>query len=142
MTRRTILLTTGVLLALGGLAAFLTLQGLEDADRWSSVLSLFFTVAGFLLTAGGLFAARPAQSADRATAGGSIHQIKGVAGDVTIGTAPATAPPSAATPAAGTGTADQSAVGASTGGDLTQIEGVGGSVRITPVTHAAPDSTP
>ncbi|MFJ9579990.1 hypothetical protein ACIRQF_26835 [Streptomyces sp. NPDC101191] len=134
MTRRAILISVGAVVALGGLAAFLVLQGLDDADKWSSVLSLFFTVAGFLLTVAGLLSGRPAQSADDATAQGSVHQIRGVAGDVVIGRRSPTPAPSPA----GTGTspqpgqAAQSARGVRTGGDLPQVDGVGGSVRIDP----------
>ncbi|MGW4159308.1 hypothetical protein [Streptomyces sp. NPDC004788] len=134
MTKRMWFLAVGTVLALGGLAVFLVLRGLDEADKWSSVLSLFFTVAGFALAVAGFFAGGAAgQSADGAVAGGSLRQIRGVKGDVVLtagggggGTAPA-APPSPAGPGAGGGS--QSARGARTGGDLTQIDGVDGSVR-------------
>ncbi|MFF5976282.1 hypothetical protein ACFY7C_32730 [Streptomyces sp. NPDC012769] len=138
MTKRLWFLAVGTVLALGGLAVFLTLRGLDAADKWSSVLSLFFTVAGFALALAGMVGRGPAQSADGAVAGGALRQIRGVSGDVVIttggpaGNAPAPGPASA--PAPGQGGGAQSAQGARTGGDLTQIDGVDGSVRIRPET--------
>ncbi|MEV5973212.1 hypothetical protein [Streptomyces sp. NPDC051921] len=133
MTRRMILMGIGAVAALGGLAAFLVLQGLDAADKWSSVLSLFFTIAGFALALAGFLSRGPAQSADQAAAGGSVHQIRNVTGDVTLrgGAAPAV-PTTPASPASGPGGGTQSAQGARAGGDLHQIDGVGGSVRIEP----------
>ncbi|MFC9796178.1 hypothetical protein ACFVJI_26505 [Streptomyces sp. NPDC127584] len=146
MTRRVMLIVVGGFLALGGLAAFLVLQGLDAADKWSSVLSLFFTVAGFALTAFGLVNRPSAQSADRAATGGSLHQIRNVTGDVVIRTgggpgtppAPAAPPTPAAAATEGQGGGTQSADGARTAGDLHQIDGVGGSVRVEPPTSTAP----
>ncbi|MFD0370898.1 hypothetical protein [Streptomyces sp. NPDC127114] len=126
-------MVVGAVAALGGLAAFLVLQGLDAADKWSSVLSLFFTIAGFALALAGFLSRGPAQSANEAVAGGSVHQIRNVTGDVTIrrGTAPA-APTTPTAPATGHGGGTQSAHGARAGGDLHQIDGVGGSVHIEP----------
>ncbi|MGW2301549.1 hypothetical protein [Streptomyces sp. NPDC001809] len=139
MTRRGALIAVGGFLALGGLAAFLVLQGLDAADKWSSVLSLFFTVAGFALTAFGLFNRPSAQSADRATTGGSLHQIRNVTGDVVIRAGGGTGtPPAPAAVTEGQGGGTQSAHGARTAGDLHQIDGVGGSVRVEPPTSATP----
>ncbi|MFD7977850.1 hypothetical protein [Streptomyces sp. NPDC059071] len=140
MTKRLLLTAVGAVLAVGGLAAFLVLQGLDAADKWSSVLSLFFTVAGFALAlAGFLDRGTAAQSADGAVTGGSLHQIRNVTGDVVVTGAGAAATPSAANPQAsasasadGRGGGAQSAQGARTGGDLHQIDGVGGTVRIEP----------
>ncbi|MFE5945820.1 hypothetical protein [Streptomyces sp. NPDC056480] len=142
MTKRVMLLAVGGFLALGGLAAFLVLQGLDAADKWSSVLSLFFTVAGFALTAVGLLNRPSAQSADRAATGGSLHQIRNVTGDVVIrtggGTGTPPTPTTPATPTEGQGGGTQSAHGARTAGDLHQIDGVGGSVRVEPPTSSTP----
>ncbi|MFJ7988222.1 hypothetical protein [Streptomyces sp. NPDC096351] len=140
MTRRVMLIAVGGFLALGGLAAFLVLQGLDAADKWSSVLSLFFTVAGFALTAFGLFNRPAAQSADRATTGGSLHQIRNVTGDVVIrtGGGTGTPPTPAGAPTEGQGGGTQSAHGARTAGELHQIDGVGGSVRVEPPTSPTP----
>ncbi|MET9954677.1 hypothetical protein ABZ135_24465 [Streptomyces sp. NPDC006339] len=134
MTKRLWFLVVGTVLALGGLAVFLTLRGLDAADKWSSVLSLFFTVAGFALALAGMVGRGPAQSADGAVAGGALRQIRGVKGDVTItgGGASGTPPSSTSVPAPGQGGGTQSAQSARTGGDLTQIDGVDGSVRIQP----------
>ncbi|MEU3480664.1 hypothetical protein ACI2LO_13075 [Streptomyces sp. NPDC033754] len=135
MTKRVLLTAVGALLALAGLAAFLVLQGLDEADKWSSVLSLFFTVAGFALALAGFVSRGPAQSADHAVTGGSLRQVRNVTGDVVItaggsgtGAVPTTAP------AEGQGGGAQSAHGARTAGDLHQIDGVGGTVRIEPPT--------
>ncbi|MFC9702884.1 hypothetical protein ACFTWD_19550 [Streptomyces sp. NPDC056943] len=140
MTKRVLCTVVGGLLALGGLAAFLVLQGLDEADKWSSVLSLFFTVAGFALALAGFATRGPAQSADHAVTGGSLHQVRNVTGDVVItagGGGTSTPPAPAAAPAEGQGGGTQSAHGARTAGDLHQIDGVGGAVRIEPPT---PDS--
>ncbi|MEU3688831.1 hypothetical protein [Streptomyces narbonensis] len=139
MTKRLLLTVIGAVLALGGLAAFLVLQGLDAADKWSSVLSLFFTVAGFALALAGFVTRGTTQSADQAVAGGSLHQIRNVTGDVVItsGGGGTGALPTAA-PAEGQGVGTQSAHGARTAGDLHQIDGVGGSVRIEPSTRSAP----
>ncbi|MFJ5831261.1 hypothetical protein [Streptomyces sp. NPDC093089] len=139
MTKRVVLTLVGAVLALGGLAVFLVLQGLDAADKWSSVLSLFFTVAGFALTLVGLLNRGPAQSADHAVTGGSLHQITHVKGDVVItsGGGGTGSPPTAA-PAEGQGGGTQSAHGVRTAGDLHQIDGVGGSVHIEPPTSSTP----
>ncbi|MEU3747643.1 MULTISPECIES: hypothetical protein [Streptomyces] len=135
-------MSVGALLALGGLAAFLVLQGLDAADKWSSVLSLFFTVAGFALAVAGFVARGTTQSADRTVTGGSLHQIRNVTGDVVItsggGSGTSTPAPPAAPAEGQGGGGTQSAHGARTAGDLHQIDGVGGSVRIEPPTSSTP----
>ncbi|PRH78009.1 hypothetical protein C6N75_17140, partial [Streptomyces solincola] len=95
--RRSWLIGTGALLVLAGLGAFFAFQGLDRADKWASVLGLFVGVAGLALAVYG--ARAPGQSADGATAGGSINQVRGVAGDVTIGAPrPSSPPPPGSTP--------------------------------------------
>ncbi|MDV5144578.1 hypothetical protein R1T08_10130 [Streptomyces sp. SBC-4] len=133
MTKRVLLTAVGAILALGGLAAFLVLQGLDAADKWSSVLSLFFTVAGFALALAGFVTRGSAQTADHAVTGGSLHQIRNVTGDVVITAGGGTgSAPAATAPAEGQGGGTQSAHGARTAGDVHQIDGVDGSVRIEP----------
>ncbi|MFF1509435.1 hypothetical protein [Streptomyces sp. NPDC058326] len=133
MTKRLLLTVIGVVLSLGGLAGFLVLQGLDEADKWSSVLSLFFTVAGFALALAGFVTRGSTQSADHAVTGGSLHQIRNVTGDVVIAGAGGTGgTPSTAPPAEGPGGGTQSAHGVRTAGDVHQIDGVDGSVRIEP----------
>ncbi|MGV9689882.1 hypothetical protein ACWDUX_12280 [Streptomyces sp. NPDC003444] len=131
-----VLTIVGAVLALGGLATFLALQGLDAADKWSSVLSLFFTAAGFVLALVGLFARGSQQSADHAVTGGSLHQVRNVTGDVVItaGSGGTAAPPAPAPADGQGGGGTQSAHGARTAGDLHQIDGVGGSVRVEPPT--------
>ncbi|MFD3660590.1 hypothetical protein ACFWVF_08290 [Streptomyces sp. NPDC058659] len=139
MTKRLLLIAVGAIVALGGLAAFLVLKGLDEADKWSSVVSLFFTVAGFALALAGLVTRGSAQTADHAVTGGSLHQVRNVTGDVVItGGGGGTGTPPTAAPAEGQGGGTQSAHGARTAGDLHQIDGVGGSVRIEPPTPSAP----
>ncbi|MFE9137398.1 hypothetical protein [Streptomyces sp. NPDC007355] len=135
-----VLIAVGAVVALGGLVTFLVLKGLDAADKWSSVLSLFFTIGGFALAATTAFLTRAsAQSADHAVTGGGLHQVRNVQGDVVItaGGPAAAVPPPAVPPADGQGGGTQSAHGARTGGGLHQVDGVGGSVRIEP-----PDPTP
>ncbi|MFD0152560.1 hypothetical protein ACWGQ4_02265 [Streptomyces sp. NPDC055721] len=134
MTKRVLCTAVGGVTALGGLAAFLVLQGLDEADKWSSVLSLFFTVAGFALALAGFATRGPAQSADHAVTGGSLHQVRNVTGDVVITAGGATGgTPPATPPAEGQGSGStQSAHGARAAGDVHQIDGVDGSVRIEP----------
>ncbi|MFB7590635.1 hypothetical protein [Streptomyces sp. NPDC056169] len=134
MTKRLLCTVIGGITALGGLAAFLVLQGLDEADKWSSVLSLFFTVAGFALALAGFVPRGSTQSADHAVTGGALHQIRNVTGDVVItgGGATGSTPP-ATPPAEGQGSGStQSAHGARAAGDVHQIDGVDGSVRIEP----------
>ncbi|MFJ7129921.1 hypothetical protein [Streptomyces sp. NPDC098101] len=140
MTKRVLLMLVGGVAALGGLATFLVLQGLDAADKWSSVLSLFFTVAGFALALVGLFSRGSQQSADHAVTGGSLHQVRNVTGDVVItaGSGGGTAAPPTAASAEGQGGGTQSAHGARTAGDLHQIDGVGGSVRVEPPAPPTP----
>ncbi|WP_411077691.1 hypothetical protein [Streptomyces sp. cmx-10-25] len=127
-----------LLMLVGGIAAFLVLQGLDAADKWSSVLSPFFTAAGFVLTLVGLFARGSRQSADHAVTGGSLHQVRNVTGDVVIRAGGGKVAPPTAAPAEGQGGGTQSAHGARTAGDLHQIDGVGGSVRVEPPASSAP----
>ncbi|MGW9450391.1 hypothetical protein [Streptomyces sp. NPDC055632] len=138
MTKRVLLMLVGGVVALGGLATFLVLQGLDAADKWSSVLSLFFTVAGFVLTLVGLFARGSQQSADHAVTGGSLYQVRNVTSDVVIRTGGGAAAPPTAAPAEGQGGGTQSAHGARTAGGLHQIDGVGGSVRVEPPASSTP----
>ncbi|GAA2118184.1 hypothetical protein GCM10009759_65270 [Kitasatospora saccharophila] len=50
MTNWQLLRWAGAITGTIGLALFMTLLGLDRADKLSSVLSLFFTVAGFVLS--------------------------------------------------------------------------------------------
>jgi hypothetical protein len=133
--RRPALVWTGAALAVGSLAVFLWLQGLERANQWSSVLSLFLTIAGSLLSLAGLTGRRsPAsgrQSADGASAGGSVQLVRNVGGDVVItGTVPAGRPAAPQGSAVPPSTEGQSTQGTQAGGGISQVDGIGGSVRI------------
>ncbi|WBB75576.1 hypothetical protein O7602_08735 [Micromonospora sp. WMMD1128] len=127
-----------------GLGAFLAVQDLDRANKWSGVFGLFLTLAGVGLSAYGLFGARRAaggQSVDDSVVGGGVTQVRGVRGDVRIGgSAPATGSPSAPTApppsAAGMGAGGvpagdgQSVTRSWAAGPVRQVDGVGGDVDI------------
>lgn len=122
-----------------GLAVFLTLQGLERADQWSSVLSLFLTLAGLVLSVVGFTRQGPSaggQSADGARVGGSVRLIRNVRGhDVIINDVPprrADRPPSRPASTEPGPEGSQSSRGASVGGDVVHIDDVSatGTLRI------------
>ncbi|MEU6483097.1 hypothetical protein [Streptomyces sp. NPDC046887] len=131
--RRRWLIGAGAVLVLAGLVVFFVFQGLDRADKWGGVgsfllgsgLAVYGLRAGDSSDGGG-------QSADGATAGGSINQVRGVQGDLTIGGSPSAVPPpptGATDPPPPTG-GGQSARGARAGGGINQVDGVGGSARI------------
>ncbi|MEU6060000.1 hypothetical protein [Streptomyces sp. NPDC047097] len=131
--RRRWLIGAGAALVLAGLVVFFVFQGLDRADKWAGVgsflLGLGLAVYGLQ---GGNSPDGGGQSADGATAGGSINQVRGVAGDLTIGGSRPVPPPppaGAAPPPPPTG-GGQSARGARAGGGLNQVDGVGGSANI------------
>lgn len=137
MTRWRVVAWVGAGVAVAGLAAFLALQGLGQADQWSSVLSLFFTAGGTALSIVSYVQDRRAsgvQSADGASVGGAMHQVRGVRGNVVIrASTPTGAGLSPAPVAMSPGSAveeGQSARGAQVSGDITQVDGVRGSLHI------------
>ncbi|MFD7677100.1 hypothetical protein [Streptomyces sp. NPDC060187] len=89
------------------LAVFLALVGLDRADKWSSVLSLFFSAAGFVLAVIGHFQQRrgparpPVPTARRGSIAANGDVEESYATDT--GPAPGAAAGSSAAPAAGTG---------------------------------------
>lgn len=70
----------GALMGVVALAVFMTLLGLDRADKLSSVLSLFFTIAGFVLALVAHVRQRPAVVAvargGSIAAGGSVRNIR------------------------------------------------------------------
>ncbi|WP_254876719.1 hypothetical protein [Verrucosispora sp. NA02020] len=131
-------------LLVAGLGAFLTVQGLDDADKWASVLGLFVGLAGLGLAAAGAAGTRRQarnQSVVNTVVGGGVTQVRGVRGSVRLGSAatpptaaPPVAPPSAPTggpPAAASGGGgDQLVSGSSVTGPVRQVDEVGGDVEI------------
>ncbi|MER5637849.1 hypothetical protein ABT095_12935 [Kitasatospora sp. NPDC002227] len=124
---------SGVGIVVAGITVFLTSQGLDRANQWSGVLSLFLGLAGLVLSVLGFSRAKAgAQTVDGASAGGSIRAVRGVKGDVVIRSAAPTRPAPAAGPVPTTAPEPgaQSARGARAGKEIDLIDGVEGSVRL------------
>ncbi|MGW4379259.1 hypothetical protein [Kitasatospora sp. NPDC004531] len=124
----------GAGISVAGLAFFLWGEGLDRANQWAGVLGLFVGLAGLVLSVtGGIRGRGGGQSADGASAGGSVRMVRNVQGDVVIGGAaapPGPVPDAAAPPAAADAAGDgQSARGVRAGGDVNLVDGVEGSVR-------------
>ncbi|WFE93556.1 MULTISPECIES: hypothetical protein [Micromonospora] len=100
----------GVGVVLGGLAVFLVVAGLDDADKYASVIGLFVGIAALSATVWGIVSGRPApgppspqapvagpQRVERLDAGRDVDVVDTVRGNLRVGTAP----PSVTTPPAG-----------------------------------------
>lgn len=98
----------GVGVVLGGLAAFLVAAGLEDADKFASVIGLFVALAA---TVYGIVSGRPApvtppppppvagaQRVERLDAGRDVDVVDTVRGNLRMGTAPLSVTPPAVPP--------------------------------------------
>lgn len=135
------------------LGVFFLAVGLEDADRFGSVVAALSSVAGLALSASALVRrprrgtgpeeaprSEPGQRVEAAVIGGDSVQIRNVTGDVRVGlgpparTAHTPARPSAdAAPPPPDG--GQSLSGSRVGGSSFQIDQVGGSVNISRGDH-------
>lgn len=128
-----------------GLGVFLAAAGLDDADKWASVVGLFVALAGLALTGYGLVAARqrtsagrPGQTVTGSAVGGGVTQVRGVGGDLRLGPAPTPLPgcrpPETASPAPRLSTAadagDQAVTDTWTAGPVRQVDDVGGDADI------------
>lgn len=123
-----------------GLGVFMAAAGLDDADKWASVLGLFVALAGLGLSGYGLVVARrqrQGQTVADSIGRGGVTQVRGVRGNLRIGTPPAastglqpssSAPPLQAPTSAGEG--DQSVVRTWTAGPVRQVDDVGGDTDI------------
>ncbi|MYW06652.1 hypothetical protein [Streptomyces sp. SID3343] len=61
-----------------GLAVYLAVVGLEQADKWASVVGLFVALAGLAVSVAGFRRERPSsggQSIGNSTTGGSVVQV-------------------------------------------------------------------
>ncbi|SCF32861.1 hypothetical protein GA0070214_11539 [Micromonospora chaiyaphumensis] len=100
----------GVGVVLGGLAGFLVVVGLDDADRYASVFALFVGIAALSATVYGIVSGRPApapsppplpvtvaQQVEGLDAGRDIDVVDGVRGNLRMGTAPSSVTPPSAT---------------------------------------------
>jgi len=127
MTMWQVLRWVGAAVGLAALIVFFALLGLDRADQLSSVLSLFFTVAGFVLALVSHLQHQPASGPSPVARGGSIASRGRVRGSKAIDTGSAAAPsgwPSA--PPGGTGPlADSGSIAAD--GDVRDSEGRRGS---------------
>jgi hypothetical protein len=117
----------GAAVGLIALIVFFSLLGLDRADQWSSVLSLFFTVAGFVLAVVSHRQQQPAGGPSPVARGGSIASRGSVRGSKAIDTGSGTAPSGwAPTPPEGTGpSADSGSIAAD--GDIRDSEARRGS---------------
>mgnify|MGYP001043098371 CR=1 FL=1 len=136
-------LTTGIgSAALVGLGAFLVVVGLDDADKWASVIGVFVGLIGLAVSVCGLVLARRSstgggQAVTNSLVGGRVVQARGVQGSVRVGpsgpaAAGAAVPPA---PAGSTGGGSPPPNGQSVGrsrisGPVYQVDGVGGDADI------------
>jgi len=140
MRKWVLVIAVGVMTA--GLGAFLAVQGLDKADKFSSVFGLFVGVAGLGLAISGAVGVRrqaSGQSVTGSSIGGSVTQVRGVRGDVRVGPSiPAGGPPPAPAASAAALAADggqgeeagQSVTRSWTAGPVRQVDDVGGDVEV------------
>jgi len=137
MRRWVVVFAGGLLLA--GLGVFLTVQSLDNADKWASVFGLFVGLAGLGVAVSGVAGARrqsDGQSVTDSSVGGSVTQVSGVCGNVRFGPpAPAGLPPAPPSPpsvgvSAGEGGQGQSVTRSWTAGPVRQVNVVDGDVEL------------
>lgn len=132
--------------AVASLGLFLAAAGLDDADKWASVLGLFVAVAGVGLSGYGLVVSRQQrarQAVSGSVVGGGVTQVHGVRGDLRLGAAPAApgpnpfppCPPSASVTSpppvsAQSDNSGQSVSGTWVAGPVHQVDNVGGDADI------------
>ncbi|MGW6643343.1 hypothetical protein [Streptomyces iakyrus] len=127
MTVWQILRWVGAAVGLIALIVFFALLGLDRADQLSSVLSLFFTAAGFVLAVVSHLQQQPTSGPSPVARGGSIASAGSVRGSKAIDTGSSGAP-SGWQPAPPTGagpSADRGSIAA--GGDVKDSEARRGS---------------
>ncbi|MFI1585593.1 hypothetical protein [Embleya sp. NPDC020630] len=125
--------------AVVGLAVYLAVVGLDEADKWASVLGLFVALAGLAVSVIGVWRERASaggQSVTHSVIGGGIAQVSGTGGNVRItrrGTGPVAPPPTPpGAPPAGAPPVDdgQWVHGSTVSGPVDQVQGTGGDVDI------------
>lgn len=134
---------------IAALGAFFVLTGLNDADKYASVIGAMGTMVGLCLSLSALIRrparaalppdesrAAPGQQVQASTIGGDAVQVRGVGGNVRVSRsltpAPQTRspqPPGGATPP-GASPGVQSLTNAQIGGSSTQIDEIAGDVDI------------
>ncbi|MET9959410.1 hypothetical protein ABZ128_10060 [Streptomyces sp. NPDC006326] len=124
--------------ALVGLAVYLTVVGLDAADKWASVFGLFVGLAGLGVSVAGMRRGEPrpdGQSVDGGTVGGGIAQVSGTGGSVRItrrgtwSTSPSSTPPTQPD-GVEQGSGGQRVRGATASGPIDQVQGTAGDVDI------------
>lgn len=116
----------GATVALIALIVFFSLLGLDRANQLSGVLSLFFTVAGFVLAVVSHRQQQPANGGSPVARSGSIASRGSVRGSKATDTGTGAAPSGWATPPGGTGpSADSGSIAAD--GDVRDSEARRGS---------------
>ncbi|MFE3206331.1 hypothetical protein [Embleya sp. NPDC059237] len=124
--------------ALVGLAVYLAVVGLDEADKWASVLGLFVALAGLAVSVAGARRERPAsngQSVTDSAINGGVTQVSGTGGNVRITrrsarpVVPSPVAPGTPPPAGGAGDG-QRVHGSIVSGPVDQVQGTGGDVDI------------
>jgi hypothetical protein len=130
----------GVLL--GGLAVFLVVAGLDDADKFASVIALFVGIAALAVTVYGIVSGRPgpaaspgsspppvagAQRVERLDAGRDVDVVDTVRGSLRMGAAP---PSVTTSPAAPPGSTPASAPSVEAGAQEVRDVRAKGAIRI------------
>jgi hypothetical protein len=147
-----------MLAAAAGLGAYFAVAGLDQASKVSSVAVMFIGLAGLVAAAYGIVRAHGdaqntsagaagGQRVEGSTTAGGVTQVRGVKGDVRLGTppprspsvkrgspagssaAPGLSPSGALEPAPGTG-GGQSVAGSQVGGEVRQVDDVDGDVDV------------
>lgn len=117
MTLWQVLRWVGAVVGLSALIVFFALVGLDRADQLSSVLSLFFTVAGFVLAVVSHLRQQSASGPAPVARGGSIAAGGSVRGSTAVDTGSGAAPSGWPVPPSGAGpSADSGSIAA--GGDV------------------------
>ncbi|TDC55474.1 hypothetical protein E1281_12165 [Actinomadura sp. KC345] len=133
--------------AAAGLGWHFAAVGLDRADKLASVIGAFvgltaLGVAVYGALSGGGPGGRPGpgQHVGRTRVGGSVTQVRGVAGSVRTGGASAPPVPAQAPggPVPVPESGGQSVDGSRVSGDVTQVEGVGGDADLGPATRRDP----
>jgi hypothetical protein len=139
----------GAGVVLGGLAVFLWVSGLDDADKFASVIGLFVGIAALTATVYGIASGRPtpalspppvagAQRVERLDAGRDVDVVDTVRGGLRMGTAPPSVIPPAVPPGPSSASAPPVAPGEQevrdvrATGAIRIIRGVDGDVDINP----------
>ncbi|MYV53170.1 hypothetical protein [Streptomyces sp. SID3212] len=127
--------------AVGALVVHLAVVGLDQADKWASVLGLFVALAGLGVSVAGIRRGAgggtgPSQTVESSAVGGGVTQVAGTGGSVRIThRGPAPVPPPAVPPGAAPAPAqpsggDQSVRGTSASGPVNQVRDTASDVEI------------